>query len=211
MTVRASLLVSSALLLTACGGSAPATDPADLVILNGKVHVVDEANTIAEAVAVKGTTILKVGTTSEIKALVGPATRIIDAQGATVAPGFNDAHVHFISGGLSLSDVDLAGLTTLRDVQDTIRAFVAGKPAGAWIKGRGWLYAPFTNASPTRAELDAVTGDRPAVMTCYDGHSVWVNSKVLAMAGITKATKDPVNGVIVRLSLIHISEPTRPY
>lgn len=198
MTVRASLLVSSALLLTACGGSAPATDPANLVILNGKVHVVDEANTIAEAVAVKGTTILKVGTTSEIKALVGPATRIIDAQGATVAPGFNDAHVHFISGGLSLSDVDLAGLTTLRDVQDTIRAFVAGKPAGAWIKGRGWLYAPFTNASPTRAQLDAVTGDHPAVMTCYDGHSVWVNSKVLALAGITKATKDPANGLIVR-------------
>ncbi len=199
MTVRALLVVSSALLLAACGGNAPAPGAAaDLVILNGKVHVADEANTVAEAVAVQGTTILKVGTSAEIKVLVGPATRIIDAQGATVAPGFNDAHVHFISGGLSLGDVDLAGLTTLRDVQDKIRAFVADQPANAWIKGRGWLYAPFVNASPTRAQLDAVVTDRPAVMTCYDGHSVWVNSKALALAGITKDTKDPVNGVIVR-------------
>ena len=77
------------------------------MILNGRVQVADEATPCAEAVAVKGTTILQVGTTDAIKALVGPATRIIDAQGATVAPGFNDAHVHFISGGRSLRDVDL--------------------------------------------------------------------------------------------------------
>lgn len=203
MAARASLFFSSALLLAACGGTTPSqpaapASAADLVILNGTVHVADEANTRAQAVAVKGTTILQVGTTDEIKALVGPATRIIDAQGATVAPGFIDAHVHFISGGLSLGDVDLAGLNTLAAVQEKIRAFTAGKPADAWIKGRGWLYTPFTNASPTKAQLDAVTGDHPAVMTCYDGHSVWVNSKVLAMAGITKATKDPLNGVIVR-------------
>jgi len=202
MPVRHVSALLVVLMTAACGGStpssAPVADAADLVVLNGTVHVVDDANARAQAVAVKGKTILKVGTTEEIKALVGPATRIIDAQGATVAPGFIDAHVHFISGGLSLRDVDLSGLTTVTEVQEKIRAFTAGKPADAWIKGRGWLYAPFTNASPTRAELDAVTGDHPAVMTCYDGHSAWVNSKVLAMAGITKATKDPVNGVIVR-------------
>lgn len=200
MIARLPLLVASAVFAAACSGNTPlpAEEAADLVILNGKVHVADEAHTVAEAVAVKGTTILQVGTNSRIKALVGPATRIIDAGGATVAPGFNDAHVHFISGGLSLGDVDLAGLTTLRDVQDQIRAFVADTPGRGWIKGRGWLYAPFTNASPTRAQLDAVVADRPAVMTCYDGHSVWVNSKALELAGITKATKDPVNGVIVR-------------
>lgn len=202
MSVRRTLAVLLALATVACGGStpapAPSTDAADLVILNGNVHVADEAHTIAQAVAVKGHTILKVGTTDEIKALTGPATRIIDAKGATVTPGFNDAHVHFISGGLSLRDVDLSGLNTLQEVQDKIREFAAGKPADTWLKGRGWLYTPFTNASPTKAQLDAVTGDHPAVMTCYDGHSVWVNSKVLAMAGITKATKDPVNGVIVK-------------
>jgi predicted amidohydrolase YtcJ len=202
MSVRRTLALLLTLATAACGGSTPApapnADAADLVILNGNVHVADEAHTIAQAVAVKGHTILKVGTTDEIKALTGPATRIIDAKGATVTPGFNDAHVHFISGGLSLRDVDLSGLNTLQEVQDKIRAFAADKPADAWLKGRGWLYTPFTNASPTKAQLDAVTGDHPAVMTCYDGHSVWVNSKVLAMAGITKATKDPVNGVIVK-------------
>ena len=207
MNLRA-LFVAAALACSgACGGAnapAPAANAAntaaaaDLIIVNGKVHTMDAAGTIAQAVAVSGTTILKVGTTDEIKVLAGPATRVIDAQGHTVAPGFNDSHVHFLSGGLSLGDVDLAGLTTLPQVQDTIRAFAATKSADAWIKGRGWLYAPFTNASPTKAQLDAVVSDRPAVMTCYDGHSVWVNSKVLALAGITKATKDPVNGVIVR-------------
>ncbi|HUU36428.1 MAG TPA: amidohydrolase, partial [Vicinamibacterales bacterium] len=95
-------------------------------------------------------------------------------------------------------DVDLSGLTTLQQVQDQIREFAATKPEMPWIKGRGWLYTPFTNGSPTKAQLDLVVPDRLAVMTCYDGHSVWVNTKVLTLAGITKATKDPVNGVIVR-------------
>ena len=75
-----------------------------------------------------------------------------------MTPGFNDAHVHFVSGGLSLRDVDLSGLNTLQEVQEKIRAFAADKPADAWVKGRGWLYTPFTNASPTKAQLDAVSG-----------------------------------------------------
>ncbi len=210
MTVRASFVAASLACSVACGDTpAPAasTGPAaDLIIVNGKVHTMDAAATIAQAVAVSGTTILKVGTTAEITALAGPVTRVIDAQGHTVTPGFNDSHVHFVSGGLSLGDVDLASLTTLAQVQDKIRAFAATRPANAWVKGRGWLYAPFTNASPTKAQLDAVVSDRPAVMTCYDGHSVWVNSKVLALAGITKATKDPLNGVIVRD--LRTGEPT---
>ncbi len=188
----------------ACGGpSSPparttAAPSADLIVVNGQVHTMDEAGTVAQAVAIKGNTILQVGTTDAIKALAGQGTQVIDAKGATVAPGFNDSHVHFISGGLSLNDADLSGLATLDAVQAKIRQYAATHPDNAWLKGRGWLYSPFANASPTKAQLDAVTGDRPAVMTCYDGHSVWVNSKALALAGITKATKDPVNGAIVR-------------
>jgi predicted amidohydrolase YtcJ len=106
--------------------------------------------------------------------------------------------VHFIEGGFALKQVDLAGFGTLDEVNAAIREFAAKQPAGAWIRGRGWLYTPFTGGSPTAAQLDAVVPDRPAVMECYDGHSIWVNSVVLKMAGITKATKDPVNGVIVR-------------
>ena len=204
MNARALLAVAILVLSLACGGSnAPeparsAGAAADLVIVNGKVHTGDDAGTTAQAVAISGNTVLRVGTTDEIQALAGPATRVIDAQGATVAPGFNDSHVHFVSGGLSLGDVDLSGLTTLAQVQDKIREFAAAKPELAWISGRGWLYSPFPNGSPTKAQLDLVVPDRPAVMTCYDGHSIWVNSKVLTLAGITRDTKDPVNGVIVR-------------
>ena len=202
MNPRSVLIVAALIVSAACGSPdrrvAAAEATADLIIVNGKVHTVDDANRVVQAVAIGGNTIIKVGTNDDIRSLSGPATRVIDARGATVAPGFNDSHVHFLSGGRSLSDVDLAGLTTLRQVQDKIRVFAADKPADAWIKGRGWLYSPFPNASPTRAQLDEVVPDRPAVMTCYDGHSVWVNSRVLALAGITKATKDPVNGVIVR-------------
>lgn len=202
MAVRSSFVLVAALLAAACGGATPtppaAADAADLVILNGKVHVADEAHTVVEAVAVKGNTILQVGTTAAIKALAGPATHVIDAKGATVTPGFTDAHVHFIEGGFALKQVDLAGLTTLDAVQSAIRDFAASRPGDAWVRGRGWLYTPFPGASPTKAQLDAVVSDRPAVMDCYDGHSVWVNSAALKLAGITKATKDPVNGVIVR-------------
>ena len=199
LVVAASLAVSAA-----CGGAnapapAAATAPAaDLVIVNGKVHTMDDANSIAQAVAIKGNTIMKVGTNAEIRAVTGPDTRTIDAVGATVSPGFNDSHVHFLEGGLSLGDVDLAGLSTLEQVQDTIRQYAMKEPSKPWLMGRGWLYTPFANGSPTKAQLDAVTGDRPAVMRCYDGHSVWVNSAVLKLADVTRATKDPVNGLIVR-------------
>ncbi len=212
MITRVLLVVAALACSAACGG-APAPAPtagtasaADLIIVNGTVHTMDDAGTIAQAVAIKGHTILQVGTTDEIKALAGPATQVIDAAGATVAPGFNDSHVHFVSGGLSLNDVDLAGLGTLEAVQAKVRAFAAATPEQAWVKGRGWIYTPFSGGSPTKEQLDLVVPDRPAVMTCYDGHSIWVNSKVLALAGITKATKDPVNGVIVRDS--KTGEPT---
>src|SRR6185436_17926456 len=200
MTARFAFILTM-LVCSACAGERPATGDgaaADLAIVNGKVHTIDDQNRVAQAVAIAGSTILKVGTDDEIKRVTGPKTRIIDAHGATVAPGFNDSHVHFLSVVRVSFNNNLAGLTTLPQVQDKIRAFAAGKPADAWIKGRGWLYAPFPNGSPTRQQLDAVVPDRPAVMTCYDGHSVWVNSKVLELAGITSATKDPVNGLIVR-------------
>ncbi len=173
-------------------------DVADLMIVNGRVFTADEQGTVAEAVAIAGNKILRVGTDQELAALRGPGTRVIDAHGATVAPGFNDSHVHFLSGGQTLGDVDLAGLTTLAQVQDAIRGFAASKPGLAWVKGRGWLYSPFPGGTPTKSQLDAVVADRPAVMTCYDGHSIWVNSKALALAGITKDTPNPANGEVVK-------------
>ena len=189
----------AALAGAACGGAPPAAGQvADLMIVNGRVFTADEQGPTAQAVAVVGNKILRVGTDRELETLKGPATRVIDAHGATVAPGFNDSHVHFLSGGESLGDVDLAGLTTLPQVQNAIRDFATVKPDAAWVKGRGWLYSPFPGGTPTKAQLDAVVSDRPAIMTCYDGHSIWVNSKALAMAGITKDTPNPANGVVVK-------------
>lgn len=153
---------------------------------------------MAQAVAVTGNTILRVGSDAELSALRGPQTRVIDAHGASVAPGFNDSHVHFLDGGLALGDVDLAGLTTLADVQRKISAFAAAHPANAWVVGQGWLYSAFPGGTPTRQQLDAIVSDRPAAMNCYDGHSIWVNSKALALAHITKDTPNPTNGIIVK-------------
>ena len=110
----------AALVLAALAGSCESSAPsmtdqpaADLLVLNGRVFTADDQGTVAQAVAVSGNTILRVGTNADLAALRGPSTRVIDAHGGIVAPGFNDSHVHFVDGGLSLGKVDLAGATTL--------------------------------------------------------------------------------------------------
>jgi len=103
-----------------------------------------------------------------------------------------------VEGALSLDSVDLIEDQTLPAVQARIKAFAAGDRKSAWVQGRGWLYGSFPGGLPTRQQLDAAVPDRPAYMECYDGHSGWANSRALALAGITKDTKDPVGGVIVR-------------
>jgi predicted amidohydrolase YtcJ len=200
-TTRCGLMLI-VLALAACGsapeGKGAAAEAADLLIVNGRVFAADAAGTTAEAVAVRGNTILRIGTTAEVSALRGASTRVIDAHGGSIIPGLNDTHVHFISGAFSLDQLDLGGLNTLDEVQAAIRKFAAANPGTGWLQGRGWLYTPFPGASPTRAQLDAVVPDQPAVMQCYDGHSIWVNSRALQLAGITKDTPNPPNGVIVK-------------
>jgi predicted amidohydrolase YtcJ len=200
-TIRSALMLM-VLALAACrptadGAGTPA-EAADLLIVNGRVFAADAAGTTAEAVAVRGNTILRVGSTADLSALRGPTTRVIDARGGSILPGLGDTHVHFIAGAFSLGQLDLGGLNTLGEVQAAIRRFAAANPGTGWLQGRGWLYTPFPNSSPTRAQLDAVVPDRPAVMQCYDGHSIWVNSRALQLAGITRDTPDPPNGVIVK-------------
>src|SRR6185436_19663678 len=109
-----------------------------------------------------------------------------------------DVHTHMLSGGLAMDTVELGGAANLADVQQRVRDYAAANPNRAWIQGRGWHYEPFPGSMPTREQLDQAVPDRPAVMRCYDGHSIWVNSKALALAGITRTTPDPPNGTIVR-------------
>jgi predicted amidohydrolase YtcJ len=199
-TTRCGLMVT-VLALAACNSApdgADAAEAADLLIVNGRVFTADAAGTTAEAIAVRGNTIVRVGSTAEVSAFRGASTRVVDARGGSIIPGLNDTHVHFIPGGFSLDQLDLGGLNTLGEVQAAIRKFIAANPGTGWLEGRGWLYTPFPGASPTRAQLDAVVSDRPAVMQCYDGHSIWVNSRALQLAGITRDTPDPPNGVIVK-------------
>ncbi|HLH00064.1 MAG TPA: amidohydrolase [Bryobacteraceae bacterium] len=170
---------------------------ADLLILNGKVYTADGSGKFEEAVAIRGNKVLRVGRTQEISAWRGPKTQVIDAHGSAVIPGFNDTHVHLLSGGLALDNVMLQGARTLSDVQARIKSFARAHPERPWIQGSGWNYGAFPGDMPTRAELDAAVPDRPAVMRCYDGHSIWVNSKALELAHITKSTPNPPNGFIV--------------
>jgi predicted amidohydrolase YtcJ len=193
-------LVAAIVLATAGAGRDGAAQPAaaaDLVVTNGRVFT-GPGNARQDAVAVRGGRIAAVGTRDAIEAMTGPATTVVDAAGAAVLPGFNDSHVHFLSGAQSLQELDLSAARTLEEVQQKIREFAAANPGAAWIRGRGWNYGAFPGGLPTRAQLDAAVSDRPAVLVCFDGHSSWVNSRALQAAGITAATADPPNGAITR-------------
>ena len=173
------------------------TGPVDLVVVNGRVFT-GAGQAVAEAIAVRGSEILRVGTTREIKAMAGAATKIVDARGGSVLPGFVDGHVHFVSGGLGMDRVNLLDAESLDAIQRKIREFAAANPDRAWVLGRGWYYSPFPGGLPTRQQLDELVPDRPAYMTCYDGHTGWANTAALKLAGITAATPDPPDGVVVK-------------
>jgi hypothetical protein len=179
--------------------AAPAAEPpADLILTGGRVWTARSDAPWAEAVAVRGDRIVYVGTNASAASLRGPKTEVVELRGRLVLPGFNDAHVHLMEGALSLERVDLIEDDTLAAVQDRIRDFAAANAKRPWVLGRGWLYGSFPGGLPTKEQLDAVVSDRPAYMDCYDGHTGWANSKALALAGITRETKDPEDGVIVR-------------
>src|SRR5688572_1598716 len=177
----------------------------DLIVINGKVYAADGGADLAEAVAVRGNKVIRVGSNREIQRLKRAQTVVIDAKGGAVVPGFNDAHAHLINGGLSLDQISLSDATTLDEIKDTIRVWSEAHPERAWITGRGWYYQPFGGAMPTRQMLDALVPDRPAYLVAYDGHTGWANTRALKAANITRATKNPPNGIIVRDSR---GEPT---
>ncbi len=179
--------------------AAPAPEPpADLLLTGGRVWTADPSRPRAEAVAVRDGRVVLVGRDAEAERLKGPRTKVMALRGRLVTPGFEDAHMHLMSGARNLERVDLTEETTLAGLQERIRRFAAASPDSPWVVGRGWVYGSFPGGLPTREQLDAAVPDRPAYMDCYDGHTGWANSRALALAGITKETKDPENGTIVR-------------
>lgn len=191
------LALLAAVLLTGSLAAAAET-PADQILTGARVWTADAAHPWAEAVAIRGDRLVYVGDAAGVEAYRGPKTRVDTFHGGLILPGFNDAHVHLMGAAESLDQVDLIEDESLEAVQARIRDFAASHADRPWVVGQGWLYSAFPGGLPTKEQLDAVVPDRPAYMDCYDGHSGWANSKALALAGITKDTKDPENGLIVR-------------
>jgi hypothetical protein len=171
---------------------------ADLAFVNGAVYTVDAARTRARAVAVKGGRIAAVGNDAAIRDLVGPRSEVVDLRGRMLLPGFQDAHVHPPAGGLEMLQCDLNDVYTRPQYEQTIGAYAANHPEDPWILGGGWYMSAFPRGAPEKTILDGVVSDRPVALTSRDGHSTWVNSKALEIAGITADTPDPPDGRIER-------------
>ena len=192
-------VVLLSMLLVASVRMAGAQPSASLVLLNGKVWTVNDAQPRAEAVACLGSRIVAVGSNDQIRRWVGADTQVIDLGGKLVLPGFNDAHVHFFDGGENLASVQLRDAKSEDEFRQRIAAFAAKPPAGRWITGGDWDHENWTPARlPTRQLIDAVTPGHPVFVNRLDGHMALANSQALQLAGITRDTPDPPGGTIVR-------------
>lgn len=191
----------SVLALAACASTPTGQAPAGpqsakesnaVVIHNARVWGHPEAT----AIVIVGQRIEKVGGDD---LLAHAAARTIDARGGLVLPGFHDAHVHLMGGGLSLARVQLAGTRTLEQTLAAVKAWAEAHPDRPWVLGRGWSYDMVPKGSfPTARDLDRVVADRPAVLRAYDGHTAWLNTRALELAKITRDTQDPDDGTIVK-------------
>lgn len=170
---------------------------ADLVFTGGAVFTADTVRSRARTVAVKDGRIVAVGGDA-LGDLVGPKTEVVDLGGRMLLPGFQDAHVHPVWGGLDMLRCDLAEYATADEYLEAIAAYVAEHPDDEWILGGGWQMSAFPGGTPTAATLDAVIPDRPAFFPNRDGHGAWVNSAALRLAGIDRGTPDPADGRIER-------------
>lgn len=190
-------MVRSAVLIAAIAATASAA--ADLIVVNAVVRTMKPGGAAAEAFAVTGDKITAVGGSREIRRLAGPQTRVVDAGGRLVLPGFNDAHVHFLQGGFQLSSVDLRDAATREEFTRRIGEFVKNRAGRRWVTGGDWDHELWPGAPlPTKEWIDEVSGSTPVFVSRLDGHMALANSEALRRAGIGRETKDPPGGVIVR-------------
>lgn len=171
---------------------------ADLVFTGGPVFTANAVRSRASAVAVAGGRIVAVGSDDDVRELIGTGTEVVDLRGRMLLPGFQDAHVHPVWGGLDLMRCDLSELITEPEYLERIGAYAARNPDEPWVLGGGWSMSAFPGGTPTAAALDTVVSDRPAFLPNRDGHGAWVNSAALRLAGIDRHTPDPADGRIER-------------
>jgi predicted amidohydrolase YtcJ len=171
---------------------------ADLVLTGGRVWTGNPREPWAEAVAVEGNRVVAVGTAEAMKPHINAKTVVKQIAGRLVVPGFNDAHIHFLSGSRRLTQVDLTGVCTVESIQKYVRDYAAKHPGTGWIQGGGWEYTCFPGGRlPTRQDLDAAVANRPVFLSAYDGHTGWANTKALELAKVTRDTKFTGFGEIV--------------
>jgi len=180
--------------------SAQKQSNADLIFLNGDIYTGNAGRpgmVRAQALAVSQGKIVLAGSNSDVEKLKGPKTQVIDLGGHFVMPGFNDAHTHLASAGFEKLNVDLVGSKSLDEMKQRIAARVKTAAPGEWIKGEGWDHTLWSEQkTPTREDMDAVTGDHPGIFTRVDGHIAVANTAALKAAGITGQTQAPQGGQI---------------
>jgi hypothetical protein len=200
------LMISLSISVMIITSSAMQQEKADMVIINAKVLTIDKVNPSAQAIAIKGEYIIAVGTSSQISAMIDKGkTKVIDAHGRLVIPGFNDAHVHF--GPLDPDYIELRYTTDPSVITKKVKEQVARSQPGELIKGGHWEHEMFLDKKwPTKELLDNASPVNPVILSRADGHSVLVNSFVLKASGITKSTPDPFGGTIQKDSVT--GEPT---
>ena len=186
------ILAITTLCTLAIAGGASAAPPADYVFKNGSVYTIETKTPKAQAVAVTGKKISYVGSNKGVMAFVGKKTKVIDLKGQMLLPGFIESHIHpttaLISEGADLQ------LETVEEVLAATKRWADAHPDAKIVRGFGWRYYLFPQTGPDKALLDRLFPDRPVVLIAIDGHSGWVNSKALQLAGVTAATPDPMPG-----------------
>lgn len=168
------------------------------VLYNGNIHTLDPQHPTAQAIAIRDGRVLAVGSEAHVREAAGSGAESIDLGGRTVVPGLCDAHVHITWQGLASQSVHLGEVTSIDEALRQIAARAAALPAGAWVRGGRWDHSMWGNQWPTAAQLDAIVPDRPVFLSRKDGHSAWVNTLALKLAGVTDDTPDPHGGQVQR-------------
>ena len=204
-TIARSLSVATLALIAACGQQPPSVQPATLVVMNGKVVTVEPGQADARAVAVAGDRIVAVGNEDEIKRYVGTGTQVIDAAGQLVIPGFVEGHGHFTGVGEAQLVLKLATAQTWDDILAMVETAAKSAKPGQWIYGRGWHQekwktppSPSVEGFPTEASLSRVSPANPVMLTHASGHASFVNALAMKLSGVSRTTKNPEGGEILK-------------
>jgi predicted amidohydrolase YtcJ len=197
MMLRLPRRIAAVLAVLTCASPVDAQEVADMVVLGPVWTGVADAPD-AGGIAVKGERIVAVGSGDEIRRWIGPATRVEDASGGLVTPGFIDTHVHFVDGGFRLASVQLRDARTPRQFAERIRDFARTVPAGTWITGGDWDHSLWGGELPRREWIDSISPNHPVFVSRLDGHMALANSAALSAAGVTRATPEVQGGEIVR-------------